>query len=433
MTRQSLFRCAVSASVLAGAGDRRRRVGATTSGRRRRSGPAAQGGAAGRGRGQQAAPVGVVRAPLGDGPFVFDTAEQHKIRVVVVTRELAKPWSLAFLPDGSMLVTELRAGQLRIIRNGVLDPKPIAGVPKSQPLGLGGLMDVVLHPRFAENKLIYLTYSKPDGAGKIATTLARGRWDGAALTDVRDLFVAQPYWNGSGGGASRLAFGRDGTLFMTTGASVANLMDAQEPGHHKGKVLRLQDDGTVPGDNPFVGRAGYKPEIYSLGHRNQIGLAINPETGAVWSNENGPNGGDEINIILPGRNYGWPIVSLGRDYAGPWQGKFAQDGHRAAGRVLDAVDRRVGHGVLHRRSISGVEGQRLRRRDADGGNPEHRPPPAPRVQRERRRASPRVDADRAPAEDSGRASGARRAALPADGRDPGRAAQNRTGRVGRRS
>ena len=225
-----------------------------------------------------------------------------------------------------MLVTKLHASQLQLIHNDVLDPKPIADVPKSQPLGLGGLMDVVLHPRFADNQLIYLTYSKPDGAGKIATALARGRWDGAALTEVRDLFVVQPYWNGSGGGASRLAFGRDGTLFMTTGASVANMMDAQEPSHHKGKVLRLRDDGTVPGDNPFVGRTGYQPEIYSLGHRNQIGLAIHPETGAVWSNENGPNGGDEINIILPGRNYGWPIVSLGRDYAGPWQGKFTQDG-----------------------------------------------------------------------------------------------------------
>jgi glucose/arabinose dehydrogenase len=300
--------------------------GAIVSGQQSPDGAAQGGGGRGRGGGPQPAPVGVVRAPLGDGPFVFDTAEQHKIRVVVVTKELAKPWSLAFLPDGSMLITELRKGDLRIIRNGVLDPKPIAGVPKSQALGLGGLMDVVLHPHFAENRLIYLTYSKPDGAGKIATTLARGRWDGAALTDMRDLFVAEPYWNGSGGGASRLAFARDGTLFMTTGASVANMMDAQEPGHHKGKVLRLKDDGTVPADNPFVGRAGYKPEIYSLGHRNQIGLAINPETGAAWSNENGPNGGDEINVILPGRNYGWPVVSLGRDYAGPWQGKFAQEG-----------------------------------------------------------------------------------------------------------
>ena len=282
---------------------------------------------AGRGRGGRAA-IGVARQPLGDGPFVFDTAEQHKIRVVVIAKALSKPWSLAFLPDGSMLVTELQKGQLRVIRNGVVDPQPVAGVPTSAAVSLGGLMDVVLHPRFAENRLIYLTYSKPDGKGQIATALARGKWDAAtsSLTETRDLFVAEPYWNGSGGAASRLAFGRDGKLYMTTGASVANMMDAQTPSNHKGKVLRLNDDGTVPPDNPYVGKAGYKPEIYSLGHRNQLGLAINPSTGEVWSNENGPNGGDEINVILPGRNYGWPIVSLGRDYAGPWQGKFAQEG-----------------------------------------------------------------------------------------------------------
>jgi glucose/arabinose dehydrogenase len=278
---------------------------------------------AGRGRGT---PIGVQRAPLGDGPFVFDTAEVHKIRVVVVARELAKPWSLAFLPDGGMLVTELQKGQLRLIRNGVLDPKPIDGVPSSKAQRLGGLMDVALHPRFAENKLVYLTYSKANDKGLIATALARGTWDGAALTGVKDLFVAEPYWDGNGGAGSRLAFGRDGMLYMTTGASVANMMDAQEPGHHKGKVLRLRDDGSVPPDNPFVGKAGYKPEIFSLGHRNQLGLAIQPETGAIFSNENGPNGGDEINLILPGRNYGWPIVSLGRDYAGPWQGKFEKEG-----------------------------------------------------------------------------------------------------------
>jgi glucose/arabinose dehydrogenase len=291
-----------------------------------RAGAVINQGGQGRGRGQQSAPIGLTHLPLGDGPFVFDTAEQHKIRVVVVTNALVKPWSLAFLPDGSMLVTELRSGQLRIIRNGALDPRPISGVPTSAAVSLGGLMDVVVHPHFAENKLIYLTYSKPDSKGLIATALARGRWDGSALTDVHDLFVAEPYWTGAGGAASRLAFAGDGTLYMTTGASVANMMDAQDPGNHKGKVLRLKDDGTVPGDNPFVGRAGYKPEIYSLGHRNQLGLTINPDTGAVWANENGPNGGDKINIILPGRNYGWPLVSLGRDYAGPWQGKFAQDG-----------------------------------------------------------------------------------------------------------
>lgn len=280
--------------------------------------------------------IGVARDPLGDGPWVFDTAEQHKVRVVVVTKGLANPWSLAFLPDpstalgagGTMLVTE-RAGRLRIIRNGTLNPQPVAGVPQSKMQRLGGLMDVVLHPRFADNKWIYLTYSKPGANDLIATAVGRGVWDGAALTNFKELFVAEPWWDGQGGAGSRLTFGRDGMLYMTTGASVANMKDAQDPAHHKGKVLRLRDDGTVPPDNPFVGRAGYKPEIYSLGHRNQLGLAVNPQTGAVWSNENGPSGGDEINIILPGRNYGWPDVSLGRSYEGPWQGKFSRDGIEA--------------------------------------------------------------------------------------------------------
>ena len=269
--------------------------------------------------------VGVERVQLGDGPWVFDTAEQHKLRVVAVTKGLANPWSLAFLPGGEMLVTE-RSGQLRIIRNGVLDPQPVAGVPRSKMQRLGGLMDVVLHPRFAENRFVYLTYSKPGEKDLIATALGRGKWNGAALTDFQELFVVEPWWDGQGGAASRIAFAPDGMLYMTTGASVANMKDAQDPGHHKGKVLRLRDDGTVPPDNPFVGRPGHKPEIYSLGHRNQLGLAIHPQTGAVWSNENGPNGGDEINVILPGRNYGWPDVSLGRSYEGPWQGKFAKDG-----------------------------------------------------------------------------------------------------------
>ncbi len=284
-----------------------------------------QGGAApAAGRGQ-AAPIGIPRVPLGDGPWVFDTAEQHKVRVSVVAKGLANPWSLAFLPGGDMLVTE-RQGRLRLIRNGVLDPQAVAGVPASRALRLGGLMDVVLHPRFAENKLIYLTYSKPGEKDLIATALARGRWDGTRLADVRELFVVEPWWDGSGGAASRLAFGRDGMLYMTTGASVANMKEAQDPKSLKGKVLRLRDDGTVPPDNPFVGRASHRPEIYSYGHRNQLGLAIHPETGAVWANEQGPNGGDEINIILPGRNYGWPGVSLGRSYEGPWQGAFVQQG-----------------------------------------------------------------------------------------------------------
>jgi glucose/arabinose dehydrogenase len=271
------------------------------------------------------APIGVPVPPLGDGPWIVDTAEQHKVRVRVVTKGLAKPWGLAFLPDGSILITEL-GGKLRIVRHGVLDPAPVAGAPQATALRLGGLMDVVLHPQFARNGFVYFTYSKGGEKGLIATALARGRWDGTRLVDTKDLFVATPWWNGSGGAASRIAFDRSGLLYMTTGASVDNMQDAQDPSHHKGKVLRLRDDGTVPPDNPFVGRAGSKPEIYSLGHRNQLGLAVHPTTGAVWANEQGPNGGDEINIILPGRNYGWPGVSLGRDYPGPWQGKWADPG-----------------------------------------------------------------------------------------------------------
>lgn len=223
-----------------------------------------------------------------------------------------------------MLVTE-RPGRLRIVRNGVLDPEPIAGVPKVSAMGLRGLMDIALHPRFAENKVLYLTYSKPREDGYVASSMLRARLDGMALADVKELFVGD-YWDGAGGAASRLAFGRDGMLYMTTGASGPRPAEAQDPNNYKGKVLRFRDDGSVPPDNPFVGRAGYKPEVYSFGHRNQLGIAIHPESGALWTNENGPNGGDEINVILPGRNYGWPLVSLGRSYEGPWQGKYMQEG-----------------------------------------------------------------------------------------------------------
>jgi glucose/arabinose dehydrogenase len=258
------------------------------------------------------APQGIPPLPLPDKPVEFHTAEGQNIRVVVVASGLERPWSLAFLPDGSMLITE-RGGRLRIIRNGVVDPQPVAGVPQVRAMGLSGLMDVVLHPRFAENGFVYLTYTKPLEPDRSTLALARGRWDGRALVDVRDVFVAAP---GTGGG-SRVAFGRDGSLFMTTGGGRGT--GAQDPNSHAGKVLRLRDDGSVPDDNPFVGRAGHKPEVYSLGHRNSLGLAVHPGTGDVWQNENGPNGGDEINVIKPGRNYGWPLISYGRTYPGPWQ------------------------------------------------------------------------------------------------------------------
>jgi aldose sugar dehydrogenase len=275
---------------------------------------------------QQNPAIGLPHVDLGAGPFVFDTGEQHKIRVVVVTRGLVHPWSLAFLPDGNMLVTE-RAGRLRIIRDGVLDPQPLGGVPKVYAMRNAGLFDIALHPKFAQNNLVYFTYTKPGENGQVATTLARGRLDAGGLSDVHDLFQGE--WTTILGG-SRIAFGRDGMIYMTTGAALGDVNKAQDPNSDYGKVLRLREDGTVPPDNPFVGRPGYKPEVYTLGHRDQLGLAIHPVTGAVYSNENGPNGGDEINLILPGRNYGWPVVSYGRAYEGPrisevpWKEGFEQ-------------------------------------------------------------------------------------------------------------
>jgi glucose/arabinose dehydrogenase len=198
----------------------------------------------------------------------------------------------------------------------VLDPNPIAGVPQVRAQGLAGLMDLALHPNFSDNKLIYFTYHKPaaDGTGTAGTiTLGRGRWDGTALVEVRDIFSAIP-----GGNASRIVFGKDGMVYMTVGVGdPPEARRAQDPNDLAGKVLRLRDDGTVPADNPFVNRAGYRPEIYTLGHRNALGLAVNPETGAIWECEDGPNGGDEVNVLQAGKNYGWPVVSFGRFYLGP--------------------------------------------------------------------------------------------------------------------
>jgi glucose/arabinose dehydrogenase len=259
-------------------------------------------------------PTGLANRKLPKLPLEFDTGEGQRIRVVAVTRALEYPFSAAFLPDGNMLVTE-RAGRLRIIRNGVLDPKPVAGGPASYwsgesgaPGAVHGYMDIALHPRFADNGFIYLTYTKPIDDKRRVVAIARGRWNGQALTDVRDIFVSDQ------SGTSRIAFGHDGTLFMTTTGN-----DPQDPNTTGGKVLRFKDDGSIPGDNPFVGVAGKRPEVYALGIRSSLGLALHPGTGEMWENENGPNGGDEINILKPGRNYGWPIVSYGRTYQGPWQ------------------------------------------------------------------------------------------------------------------
>ncbi len=273
------------------------------------------------------APSGLVKRPLPVEPVVYDTAEGQNIRVSVVTNKLEFPWSLAFLPDGTMLVTE-RASRLRIIRKGVLDPAPATGTPTAYSAGESGLpgavhgyMDVVLHPRFADNQLVYLAYMKPLDATRRTLAVARGRWNGKGLTGTADIFVADEIL----GSATRLAFGRDNTLFITT-PSATPAETSQDPNKLAGKILRLNDDGSIPQDNPFVGKGG-RPEVYSFGHRNSLGLAVHPVTGELWQNENGPNGGDEINIIRPGRNYGWPIVSLGRTYPGPWQSeRFSQAG-----------------------------------------------------------------------------------------------------------
>jgi glucose/arabinose dehydrogenase len=264
---------------------------------------------------QQPAPARSSRAslPLPALPQTFET-EKHRIRVSVVAGGLANPWSLAFLPNGDMLVTE-RAGRLRIVRQGTLDPKPVAGVPAVQTTTLGGLLEVALHPKFAENRIVYLTYTKANDKKLTTTALARGRFDGTALTDVRDIFVANN-WSSSGTNfGGRIAFDRAGFLYLAVGERQEQDR-AQNPADHGGKVLRLREDGTVPPDNPFVGKAGYAPEIFSLGHRSPQGLAVHPETGAIWENEHGPLGGDEVNIVLPGRNYGWPLVTFGTDYDG---------------------------------------------------------------------------------------------------------------------
>jgi glucose/arabinose dehydrogenase len=265
------------------------------------------------------APTGLANRPLPKLPMEFDTGEGQRIRVSAVVTGLENPWTVAWLPDGTMLVTE-RPGRLRVVRNGKLDPKPVAGAPAARNIGISGepgavhgYMDVVLHPNFASNQLVYLGYTKPIDEKRQTTAIARGRWNGSALVDTKDIFVGA-----EGNGVARLAFGRDGMLYVTT-ASGGNGSAAQDGNSQGGKVLRLKDDGTVPPDNPFAGKSGYRPEIYTLGHRSSLGLAVHPGTGEMWLNENGPNGGDEINILKPGANYGWPAVSYGRTYPGPWQ------------------------------------------------------------------------------------------------------------------
>ena len=259
----------------------------------------------------------VVTPVLGQAPVL--RSANHDYRVVPVADGLVTPWSMAFLPEGDMLITE-RPGRLRLVRNGILRMAPIEGVPEVLSQGQGGLFDVVLHPDFESNRLIYLTYAKPLGDGTEATTaVARGRFENDRLTDVEDVFVAKTLGRpGHYGG--RLAFDAGGYLWVTVGERQApstgdlEAHPAQDISNHHGTVVRLHDDGRVPIDNPFVGESAVLPEIWSYGHRNPQGLAIHPETGDIWITEHGPQGGDELNLVLPALNYGWPVIGYGVNY-----------------------------------------------------------------------------------------------------------------------
>ena len=244
--------------------------------------------------------------PLPALPAVFETY-QHKVRVSVVARGLDRPWSLLLLPDGDMLVSMRYSNQIRAIRQGVLDASPLPGLP-----AMRRLFDIVLHPKFAENKWIYFGYSKAGTANLTPMALARGRYDGAGLRDVEELYVGDPVTQG----ASRMAFAPDGTIYMTVSGAAGRIKDGPDPRKLDttyGKVIRVRDDGTVPPDNPFVGKPDARPEIYSLGHRDHFGIAPHPVTGQMFHVELGPYGGDKINILKAGGDYGWPDHGYGRN------------------------------------------------------------------------------------------------------------------------
>jgi aldose sugar dehydrogenase len=268
--------------------------------------------------------------PIENGPQVLNV-QGGKIRVTAVATGLFHPWGLAFPDARTILVTE-RNGRLRMVRDGALLPEPVWISPTAAADPAEALHSITLHPKFAENRLVYVSYPKRGDRG-ITLAVARGRLDSAKLTDVQEIFVADA-WETGGNLAGRVYFGPDSSLYVTVGdrdriccnGSEDNSlrMKAQSLESDAGKTLRLRDDGSIPPDNPFVGRAGAKPEIFTYGHRNGYGLAINPETGDLWQAEIGPMGGDEVNILQPGHNYGWPLVSMGRNYTGslvsdqPW-------------------------------------------------------------------------------------------------------------------
>jgi len=251
------------------------------------------------------------------------SSAHYRLRLVTVAKGLEHPWSVAFLPDGRMLVTE-RRGRLRIVTSDGKLSEPIKGVPRVYARGQGGLLDVILDPGFATNRVIYLSYAEPgDGGG--GTAVARAVLNGGALTGLKVIFRQTPKADTRVHFGSRLVIARDGTLFITIGER-GQRERAQDPSVNRGQVIRINRDGSIPKDNPFVGKAGYRPEIWSYGHRNPQGAALHPETGKLWTVEHGARGGDEINVPLPGRNYGWPVIAYGRHY---WGGKIGEGTHKA--------------------------------------------------------------------------------------------------------
>ena len=268
-----------------------------------------------------AALAGLLFLPAADADAQVHRTALHDYQLVTVAEGLIHPWSIAFLPGGDMLVTE-RPGRLRIVRNGELLADPVPGVPEVLFEGQGGLLDVVPHPDFENNRLIYLSFSKPVGGGQATTAVVRGTFENDRFTVTDEVFEAVSEGR-PGHYGSRLAFDPDGYLYITVGdRQIAPTGDraqlaahpAQDITNHHGTLNRIQDDGTVPADNPLVGESGAMPEIWSYGHRNSQGLAIHPETGRPWLTEHGPQGGDEVNVPEPGANYGWPVIGYGVNY-----------------------------------------------------------------------------------------------------------------------
>lgn len=264
--------------------------------------------------GNPSPPQGLAGKALPEGPFHYPTAEGMDIRVSVLARDIVYPSSMTFLPDGRLLVAT-REGLIRLIENDRLAPEPVSGGPEAYfsgdsglPGAVHGYMDIALHPDFENSPWVYISYTKPVG-DSIVLAVGRGMWTGSELADFSDVW-SEPGTRGPG----RIAFDLDGMLYITVSGS-----DSQDLATPGGKVLRLNPDGSIPSDNPFADQADAHPAVYTWGHRSGLGLAVHPVRNEIWLTENGPNGGDEINVLVPGANYGWPIVSLGRTYQGPWQ------------------------------------------------------------------------------------------------------------------